>query len=289
MGCNESAVEHDTELPIRKRGVDFGSLPENFSHDQLNELRKSGTIEAAVQELEEIGTNLAEQDPESLVPAEKSCFVCCNSYTVERLRLGVGPVNDSVTVAFNHKQRGYTVYFLHNPLANDFKTWLAVFLKGTKKALTVFFTGHGASVPDRNGDESDGFDEAMIFDKGYIIDDTLQDIVRANVHGNAKILLLTDCCHSGSIWDLQSSREKLPGNILSLSASEDSQTAKQTKMNKKDQGIFSYFFWKLVNEDPKITPNALAEKINPNLKRFNQKFVSAATLERRLSEPIFDP
>ncbi|OHT11283.1 Clan CD, family C14, metacaspase-like cysteine peptidase [Tritrichomonas foetus] len=247
-------------------------------------------------EAKEIFTALAKdltgKPPYTSVPPSlnKACFICCNTYQTVKYALGVGPMNDSITVAKNHKDRGYQVFFLHNPTADEFLQFLPLFLKRTKDELTIFYTGHGASVKDKNGDESDGFDEAMVFDKGHIIDDKLVQILQDNANGKTRILLLTDCCHSGSIWDIQSAEKhniKLPGNIISVSAAKDAQTAKQTTIGNKSQGIFTYFFWKTLNANPTATPDEIANVINGNLKRFNQFLVCAETTPAMAKQPLF--
>ncbi len=78
---------------------------------------------------------------------------------------------------------------------------------GTDKAgqppVRLFhFSGHGTFVPDKNGDEPDGSDEALVpYDyktAGMIIDDTLR-ATYSKFTKNTHLLLLMDCCHSGSI------------------------------------------------------------------------------------------
>ena len=43
----------------------------------------------------------------------------------------------------------------------------------------------------------------MLFDNGYVVDDELAEYLLKYAHGQ-RILLLTDCCHNGSMWDIQS-------------------------------------------------------------------------------------
>jgi metacaspase-1 len=78
--------------------------------------------------------------------------------------------------------------------------WLAQ--GGSDPAVRVFhYAGHGHFVPDKNGDEPDGSDEAMVLydhDKsGYLIDDKLKELYdRFPANGN--LTLIMDCCHSGT-------------------------------------------------------------------------------------------
>lgn len=292
MGCGESAVD---EPVVMERGAgQLSGLPDNFSKQDFQTKRGGNTIEDALKEIAGYGTDLKGKGVDGVPTTKKACFICCNTYTKAAYQLGVGPLNDSCSVAKNHKDRGYQVFWVHNPTPADFLALVPAFMKKTEENLTIFFTGHGANVKDRDGDEDDGLDEAMVFDTGHIVDDKLVDLVCNNLKpdNKTKVLLLTDCCHSGSIWDLQSAKGKgktLPKNILSVSAAKDSQTAKQTKMKSKDQGIFSYFFWQNVNADQKVTAAQLEAKMNKSLARFKQQFTAFASSPNMLSEPILPP
>lgn len=76
----------------------------------------------------------------------------------------------------------------------------------------IYYSGHGTSINDEDGDEDDGKDEAFCFvdANGQISMDTLltdDDFAEAVCDAtddspSARILILTDCCHSGTIADL---------------------------------------------------------------------------------------
>ena len=84
---------------------------------------------------------------------------------------------------------------------------------------------------------------------------------------------------------------------MSISAAKDDQTAKQTKVNSKDQGIFTYYFWGIWEEQNDITARQMEQKINPNISYFKQHFTFAETgpskddddddTELMFDEPIF--
>lgn len=220
---------------------------------------------------------------------EKILFVVVNTYVKPQYQLGVGPMNDAITVAINHKKFGYRILYLHNSTPTIFKKWLKFLLKYTEKDLTIFYTGHGCSLKDKDSDESDGYDEVMLFDNGYVVDDELSDLLLDYAHGQ-RIVLLSDCCHSGSMWDIQSmlkSKEKVSPNIISISSAKDDQTAKQTKIESRDQGIFSYYFWELLEDNPDLSAKDMEAKINPLIGRFNQHFSYASTSSQMETEAIF--
>jgi hypothetical protein len=71
----------------------------------------------------------------------------------------------------------------------------------------LYYSGHGLQIPDLNGDEIDGKDEAIYIDEKTIIsDDQLSLLLQIPVSG-VKIFLMFDCCHSGTIMDLPLSWE----------------------------------------------------------------------------------
>ena len=285
MGCAESHEAIDSNVTLR-------DISGNFTKKEFQQARGNTTCEEAVKKFKTLGGVLVNNVTPTTIGRrfEKVCFLCVNTYTKEQYKLGPGPLNDALTVAENHKKMGYQIYFMHNGTPKVFLDFLEHFLKKTSTALTVFFTGHGANVPDKNADESDGFDEAMVFDTGHIVDDQLAEYLQKYATGTCHTILLTDCCHSGSMWDIQSCKRmkvKLPPHIMSLSAAKDSQTAKQTKIGQKEQGIFTYYFWKIINENPKISAKQMEGKLNPLIGKFKQHFTIASTSSDMETKPIF--
>lgn len=67
--------------------------------------------------------------------------------------------------------------------------------------LVVQYSGHGASVPNVDGTEGDGRDEALVpvdYGAGHLLaDDELHDIL-GNLAEGATLTLFMDCCHAGS-------------------------------------------------------------------------------------------
>jgi hypothetical protein len=93
-------------------------------------------------------------------------------------------------------------------ILNTFESWL---INGTNKGDLVlfYFSGHGTQVPDQNGDEDDGKDEAIcayevkpegaknIIEAGLILDDELGVMLR-KLQGR-EVVTIVDACHSGTM------------------------------------------------------------------------------------------
>jgi hypothetical protein len=160
-------------------------------------------------------------------------------------------MNDAITVAQYMSSIGFSVYFIHNPTSDEFKKSVAHFVKHTQQQLLVYYTGHGASVDDQNGDEADKKDEALVFDDAFVPDgDLVKQLSESGKPASSRVILMNDCCHSGSIWDLSSGS---PTGIVSISAAKDSETAKQTAMEGADRGIFTFYVFTLLTAPPKLT------------------------------------
>lgn len=221
---------------------------------------------------------------------EKVCYICVNTYRSYRLNLGTGPVNDAYSIAKCVKKYGYEVYFLHNPHSRNFLKYLDEFFSRTTGHLVFFYVGHGTSVRDLDGDEDDGYDEALVFDDGNIIDDVLVEHLIAKKNPENKMTLITDACHSGSVWDIQGGNvlgRQLPSNVISLSAASDSQTAKQTVIERLDQGVFTYNMTKVIKSKPSITPNQLQTEMRKVLRQYGQTFTVGSTSPELLTCPVF--
>lgn len=77
--------------------------------------------------------------------------------------------------------------------------------------FVFYYAGHGDTVKDEDGDEDDGLDEAMVlvdasgkFHKTstYLIDDEFAEVITSNIPEGVRVVIIMDCCHSGTIADL---------------------------------------------------------------------------------------
>ncbi|CAD7951979.1 unnamed protein product [Amoebophrya sp. A25] len=94
-----------------------------------------------------------------------------------------------------------------------------------------FYSGHGLNVPDKDGDEADGEDEAFatpdregdLTEDDVFIDDDFARLLERSIPAGVKILVITDCCHSGSICDIDSFAHS--HEIIAVAAAQDDQTS----------------------------------------------------------------
>lgn len=63
--------------------------------------------------------------------------------------------------------------------------------------LFISFSGHGQQIPDENGDEPDGLDELWCLYDARVSDDYFFRMLKG-FREDVKILVVADCCHSGT-------------------------------------------------------------------------------------------
>ncbi len=163
--------------------------------------------------------------------------------------------------------------------------------------LLIYFSGHGTSIKDKNSDEiDDKVDEAIYsLDSQIILDDDINNIIRTNNIGDAKVKLFFDCCHSGTIVDLEynityikktddynliENKNKIQQNITVFSGCLDNQSSSDSKFNKslykeyKNYGAFTYSLLEVLYEvgDLKISNKNLLKLLTKKLikKNFTQ-------------------
>lgn len=65
--------------------------------------------------------------------------------------------------------------------------------------LVVNLSCHGSYQPDEDGDETDGFDENLLLADAQISDDEIYAALCEHVPEGARVTLLIDACHTGTI------------------------------------------------------------------------------------------
>lgn len=117
-----------------------------------------------------------------------------------------GCVNDAADWAEALGARGYAVERLIDSQATKAAIVAALQkLIGAAQAgdgLVVTYSGHGTYVPDVNGDEVDGLDEALcphdIRSAGALVDDEIHALFAQRRPG-VRLVLIADSCHSGTV------------------------------------------------------------------------------------------
>lgn len=132
----------------------------------------------------------------------------------------------------------------------------AAALAGDKPIVIWHYSGHGSSIRDTSGDERDGRDETLVpvdyaTGGGMITDDEIFASMCSKLPSTTDMLMVNDCCHSGSSGDLafrwdptvdKAFYENTHGcdaKIISITGCRDDQTSADAKINGKFQGAMT--------------------------------------------------
>lgn len=130
----------------------------------------------------------------------RALCVGINAYRTSPLQ---GCVNDARDWAAELAGRGYDVDLLLDGFATKATLLerLAVLAAGARWGDRLVFTysGHGTFVPDRDGDEPDRRDEALVsVDMRTVTDDELHNTV-GRIPRGVRLTIVSDSCHSGTM------------------------------------------------------------------------------------------
>lgn len=181
--------------------------------------------------------------------------------------------------------------------------------------LLFHYSGHGTSVPDKNGDEMDGKDEALcpvdFASSGFILDDELNATLVAPLPKGCVLRVITDCCHSGSITDLhyyydnakflanvnkddslkEDKKEKqVLADVVAWSGCMDNQTSADAYINGKFAGALTATFLELMRDKKQAHTfanlyEALLNRLR--LRKYTQRPILSCSKPVRLTD-VFD-
>ena len=128
-------------------------------------------------------------------------LIVCNSYYGTSWDLGDSAINDGLLAYEQFNKFHYKTYILYDSSSQIFKETFKKYLSTFCKHLVLFYIGHGTQVKDLNGDENDNLDECLLFRDSIIRDDDLHELI-SKYNTSEKLTLISDCCHSETIYDV---------------------------------------------------------------------------------------
>ena len=102
-------------------------------------------------------------------------------------------------------------------------------VRAKEKHFFIHIACHGTNVRTNNQLEEDGKDEFLVFSDGFYQDDYLNRLLNHIHVPNLLITAVTDCCHSGSMLDLDVKLASENDNkIIGISGCQDQETSGET-------------------------------------------------------------
>lgn len=209
---------------------------------------------------------------------KKHALVIGINYETDSSLLLRGCINDTDTItnilknSYGYKDHEITVITDHTTikptkreLENAFQKLVENATNEGMKELFISYSGHGTFKRDTNSDEDDRQDEALVpidcYTNGIITDDELHSKYLSKLPSDVNVFSLMDCCHSGTILDLQykfnhnggaynngscvsQQRKKLNAKILKISGCRDNQYSADAYIDGKFCGAMTTSFEK---------------------------------------------
>jgi len=258
----------------------YQELVNNFKNIFDNEIQKINNIVPT-----EINTNSGDV----LETSSKKALIFGLNYTGTSSELN-GCINDAKSIESYLKENGFTdIKMLTDEtelkptrfnILNEFKILLENSNKGD--TLFIYYSGHGSSTLDDNGDELDGRDELLVpLDFNLIRDDELKSIIDKYGKEDTNLYALFDCCNSGTALDLRYQIiEKLnydditenvrnsetPCNTIFISGCRDEQVSLETTINNKVQGLMTWSFLETIKNNTDLSWRILVKKMRELLR-----------------------
>jgi hypothetical protein len=227
-------------------------------------------------------------------PAKRALIISINDYKDKPLK---GPVSDGNNmIKILKKYLSFSadeIKFLKNEEATrdgileTFDNWL---INGTRPGdkIFIYYSGHGSRIKDQNGDEDDGYDEALcpydVHLKPYekmITDDEIGE--KLDILKDRSVVIIFDSCHSGTAMrdpnitprfldfypdesargltrgltrgvressQLYDAEAQKKGSLVLLSAASAEQVAYEIKSGEERHGLLTYSIIRSFEEEP---------------------------------------
>ncbi|KAL3538658.1 hypothetical protein ACH5RR_002024 [Cinchona calisaya] len=238
-------------------------------------------------------------------PRGKRALLCGVSYKNRKFKLK-GTMQDVTNMAnllidkFNFPTNAILVlaeYMSYEPPSkNNILRALEWLVKDIKSgdSLVFYFSGHGLRQPEFEGDELDGFDEAICpldFETaGLIIDNDINKLIVRPLKKDIMLHAIIDACHSGTVLDLTHVydrnngrwKDNYPpsgalkgtdgGQAICFSACEDHEEATDTSAlspEKTMSGAMTYTFIKSIMEKQEISYRGILDSMHNVIEEVN--------------------
>jgi hypothetical protein len=157
------------------------------------------------------------------------------------------------------------------PTRDNILNNIKAMLQGAQSGDVLFlsYSGHGSFVTDRNNEEKDRKDEVLVgCDIKNITDDELKQLLMAHLKPTVTLVVLSDSCFSGTVFDLKyqymdtqyntqisnnGPSQPTPGTVVLISGCQDNQYSEDAYINKMNQGAMTWSFLAQLAATPRPT------------------------------------
>ena len=254
-----------------------------FSDKKFQKVRNISNKKDILRAFRRIGRSLNRVSREEM-PKEgydKVCLILMNNINHTKHAPKIGALNDGYLFGLYHHRLGFKVFYLHNCTQSNYPKYLRFFLHNTTESLTVYYSGPGKTESGANGVE---------FSDTYLTAYQLGHVISHDNNGKCKVIFVSDCTSSGSVFDISEVNKvgnSCPSPMISISTNKS--TDPDSKDGQRSHGILTYYFCKVIYDNPSIPVQRAVERINSFIDRFGQSVCLELSNRGILNDPIYEP
>jgi hypothetical protein len=219
-----------------------------------------------------------------------------------------GCVDDADKLALFMQSRGWdarkctrldhrSIMPTHVNMISAFRTLLTSIAPG--ETGMFYYSGHGSFTKDMNNNETSGYDQVLLpVDMIPIVDDELKQMIQTYLRPNATLIVIMDCCFSGTALDLKynyadalasnkftvNTRETdTIGNVIMISGCNDLQTSAEVSLGNEAMGIMTWAFIECVTKSSTISWIELIQNMQQKLKHGGFTQIPQLTSGRKIN------
>ena len=123
--------------------------------------------------------------------------------------------------------------------------------------IFIHYSGHGTRIRDNNGDEIDGYDEAIVTQDGWAVRDDYFHALLGWIPPSVKVNILMDCCYSGTGMDV-GRKHGIRADVRMISGCTDAQTSAEITIEGQSQGAMTTCFLANIDQYGEMSPQLCA-------------------------------
>lgn len=272
MGCNNSSTSQDLST--------FEILGNNFTQEDLDQVRGRETEKSVLAKFPILGTNGATVEPrhfpQNLV---NICLMCINSKNAKGDN-DITILNDGIFAAQHIKKIGYPIYYLINPSSMLYFTFLRLVLSHTSNNIILYVNGFCHDIDN---------DNLICFPDEEVPCRRFSSFLLSYKQNLSKVSLFFDVGHikEKSLEPYSNFvSSEIPLNVVMVVIGFISTSQYGNQKIVKTQGYLTYSIFVALHKNPNKTFNEVENEINAMIQQTGYKIQIAAQNNETRELPV---
>lgn len=207
---------------------------------------------------------------------DRVCLILMTNIKPNKHNPQIGVLNDGYLFALYHHPLGFNV--LYHFMQGNYPKYIRFFLHNTTESLTVYYSGPGKTQSGANGVE---------FKDTFLTTYQLGHVISNDNNGKCKVIFVSDCTNRRSVFDISEVNKVKSNPSPMVSISTKKSVDSDSKEGRRFHGILTYYFCKVIYDNPSIPIQRAIDRINCFIDRFGQTVCCESTNQAIINEPVY--